>query len=313
MTEPWVGIDVAKRWLDVAVGAVGPVRRVANDPAGIHALVAAMAAETPAGIVVEATGGYEQPVVAALHTAGLPVIVVNPQQVRQFARATGTRAKTDALDAHLLARFGERLDPDVRAQPSPAAQELAQSLRRRGQLQAWKTAERNRREHLAERLRPGQDRLLEVLDEQIAEIDQLLAETIRADPELRAKARIVRSIPGVGGVVAATLLGLLHELGTLSRQQVAALAGVAPLNRDSGTHRGVRSISGGRSQVRPMLYMASLSMSKHAAFKPFYARLVAQGKPKKVALVALMRKLVTIANALLRDGTLWSAAGPAHS
>ncbi|MDQ2654858.1 MAG: IS110 family transposase [Chloroflexota bacterium] len=306
MGERWIGIDVSKAWLDVADGATGECTRVANVVADISALAARLAADPPVGIVLEATGGYERRAVTLLRAAGLEVAVVNPQQPRAFARASGQRAKTDALDARLLARFGERMQPERRPQAAEITQDVADLLDRRRQLREWQTAEGNRREHLPPRLLPGSDRLVAVVAEELAEVDRLLEETIAGHPELAAKATALRSIPGVGPVLAATLLGDLAELGTLTRQEVAALVGVAPMNRDSGGRTGQRMIGGGRSQVRAALYMASLSAVRHAAFKPFYQRLRAQGKPTKVALVAVMRKLITIANAVVRDGVRWS-------
>lgn len=309
MTERWIGIDVAKGWLDVADGSAGPLTRVTNDVAGVEALVEAWVADPPTGIVLEATGGYERLAVRILEAAGLPVAVINPRQVREFARATGTRAKTDRLDARLLARFGACLQPERRPQPSETATELAEVLRRRRQVRDLRTMEQNRREQLPPRLQPAADRLLTVLDEQIAELDRVLKELIAGDPELAAKAAVLRSIPGVGPVLTATLLGELSELGTLSRQQIAALVGVAPLNRDSGAKPSRAAIGGGRRQVRTALYLPSLAAARHPAFAPFYQRLLAQGKPRKVAIVAMMRKLITLANALLRDGCLWSPDG----
>lgn len=309
MSERWIGIDVAKGWLDVAEGSTGPHDRVANDAAGVQALVARWVADPPTGIVLEATGGYERLAVRILEAAGLPVAVLNPRQVREFARATGTRAKTDRLDAQLLARFGECLQPELRPQPSQTTRDLADALRRRRQLRDLRTMEQNRREHLPPRLQPAADRLLTVLDEQIAELDRLLQEMIAADAPLAAKAAVLRSIPGVGPVLTATLLGELSELGTLSRQQIAALVGVAPLNRDSGARPTSAAIGGGRRHVRTALYLPSLAAARHPTFAPFYQRLLAQGKPRKVAIVAMMRKLITIANALLRDGCLWSPDG----
>lgn len=306
MGDRWIGMDVSKAWLEVADGVTGELTRVANEVADLSALATRLAADPPAGIVLEATGGYERRAVAVLRAAGLAVAVVNPQQVRAFARASGQRAKTDALDARLLARFGERMQPARRPQAADITQDLADLLDRRRQLQEWKTAEGNRREHLPPRLLPGSDRLLEVVAEEVAEVDRLLEETIAGHPDTAAKAAALRSIPGVGPVLAATLLGDLAELGSLTRQEVAALVGVAPLNRDSGGRTGQRMIGGGRSQVRAALYMASLSAVRHPAFKPFYHRLRAQGKPTKVALVAVMRKLITIANAVVRDGVRWS-------
>lgn len=308
MSEVWVGIDVAKGWLDVASSTEERVTRFSNDAAGVAALVAAQQAAPPQLVVLEATGGPERLVAAVLAGAGIPVAVVNPRQVRDFARATGQLAKTDALDARLLALFAERVRPTPRPQPTALSQELAAVLARRRQLQEMQTAERNRRPTLAPRLRPRLDAHVEWLREQIAELDRELEQTVREDPATEAKAAVLRSIPGIGPVVATTLLGLLPELGTLSRRQIAALTGVAPLNRDSGQRSGPRTIWGGRGAVRTALYMASLSAIRHAAFKPFYQQLRQRGKPAKVALVACMRKLVTIANALLRDGACWSPA-----
>jgi transposase len=302
----WIGIDVAKGWLDVARSGEAPVTRFGNDADGVAALVASLPA--PRLVVLEATGGHERLVVAALHAAAIPVAVVNPRQVRHFARASGKLAKTDALDAQLLARYAERIQPAPRPQADATSQELASLLARRRQLLEMQTAEKNRRPTVAPRLRPRLDEHLDWLAEQIAALDRELEQTVQADPEGHAKAELLRSIPGVGPVVATTLVGLLPELGTLDRHQIAALAGVAPLNRDSGTRTGARTISGGRGPVRTALYMASLSAIRHVAFKPFYQQLRQRGKPAKVALVACMRKLLTIANALLRDGLLWAPA-----
>jgi transposase len=228
--------------------------------------------------------------------------------VRDFARASGRLAKTDALDAQVLAWSGARLPPTLRPQPAALSQDVASLLARRRQLQEMQTAEQNRRPTRAPRLRPGLDAHLEWLKEQMADLDRELEQTVQADPEGQAKAALLRSIPGIGKVGAPLLLGLLPELGTLDRRQIAALVGVAPLNRDSGKRRGPRTIWGGRAAVRTALSMASLSAIRHPACKPFYTQLKQRGKPTKVALVACMRKLLTIANAILRDGVPWSPA-----
>jgi transposase len=312
MSEVWVGIDVAKGWLDVARTSEAGVVRFTNDAAGVAALLAEVAAGAPPVVVLEATGGCERLVVATLAAADIPVAVVNPRQVRDFGRATGQLAKTDALDAQLLALYGERLQPAPRPHPTATSQALAALLARRRQLREMQTAEKPRRPTVAPRLRPGLETHLEQLAEQLAAVDRALEETVQADPEAQAKATVLRTIPGIGPVVVTTLLGVLPELGTLSRHQIAALAGVAPRNRDSGTRTGPRTIWGGRGAVRTALSMASLSAIRHPAFKPFYTQFKQRGKPTKVALVAVMHKLVTIANALLRDGVCWSpAATPA--
>jgi transposase len=305
----WIGIDVAKSWLDVASTTQAGVTRFANDAAGVAALVTALQGRSPQLVVLEATGGHERLAATALTEAGLATAIVNPLQVRHFARSTGKLAKTDALDAAMLALYAERMQPEPRPQPDAMTQDLASLLTRRRQLVEMQTAERNRRPTLAPALWPGLEAHLDWLGEQIAALDRQVEETVAEDPATQAKATVLRSIPGIGSVVASTLVGLLPELGTLDRRQIAALVGVAPLNRDSGTHRGGRSIWGGRGTVRAMLYMAVVTGIVHNPdLKSFYARLRTQGKPTKVAMVACMRKLLTIANAMVRDGTAWSPA-----
>jgi transposase len=307
--EQWIGIDVAKAWLDVASSASDRGWRVANDTDGIAALVADLRERAPQLVVLEATGGYETAVTAALVAAGLAVAVVNPRQVRDFAKATGQLAKSDALDARVLARFAARVQPTPRSLPDAVAQEVAALLARRRQLLEMRTAEQNRRPSLAPRLRPALDAHVVWLSQQLAELDGELDQTLRASPVWREKEDLLRSIPGIGPVVARTLLGELPELGRLDRWEVAALAGVAPLNQDSGQRRGKRRTWGGRAPVRAALYMAVISAIRcNPTIRALYTRLRAAGKPAKVALVAGMRKLLTIANAILRDGIPWSAA-----
>lgn len=306
-SETWIGIDVAKAWLDVADTNQERGWRVANDGDGIAALVADLAARVPRLVVLEATGGHERAVTAALTVAGIAVAVVNPRQVRDFAKATGQLAKSDALDARILALFAQRVQPPARPLPDPVAQELAALLARRRQVLEMRTAEQNRRPRLPARLRPALDAHLVWLSQQLAELDRELDQTLRASPVWREKEDLLRSIPGIGPVVARTLLGELPELGTCDRWEAAALAGVAPLNADSGTRRGKRCTWGGRGTVRAALYMAAISASRHdPVIRPYYRRLRGQGKPVKVALVACMRKLLTMANAILRDGVPWS-------
>ena len=304
---PWIGIDVAKAWLDVARDdETVAVQRYANAAEGISEVVATLTALAPHLIVLEASGGQETALTAALVAAGLPVAVVNPRQVRDFARATGRLAKTDALDARLLARFAARIQPPVRPLPDATAQELAALVGRRRQLVEMRTAERNRRPTLAPRLRPGVDAHVRWLSQQIAALDRELTQTLRESPVWQAKEDRLRTIPGIGPVVARTLLAELPELGTLDRGQVACLAGVAPLNCDSGQRSGARHCWGGRAPVRAALYMATVcAIHRNPLIRPVYARLREAGKPVKVAMVACMRKLLILANALLRDGTVW--------
>jgi transposase len=313
MTDPpahYVGIDVAKAHLDIAVSPTGETWQVLHEDTGITALVARLQPLAPALVVLEATGGWESAVAAALATAGLPVAVVNPRQVRDFARATGRLAKTDTLDAQILARFAATVQPEPRALPDAQAQELAALVTRRQQLVDMLVAERHRRRGAAPlppRVREALSAHIAWLEAQLATIDRDLAMVVQASALWRAKDDLLRSTPGVGPVLATTLLAELPELGTLDRRQIAALAGVAPLNRDSGTWRGKRQIWGGRAHVRAILYMATLAATRHnATLRAHYTRLRATGKPAKVALVACMRKLLTILNALLRDGVRWT-------
>jgi transposase len=305
--ETWIGIDVAKAWLDVARSGEERVRRLSNDADGIATLVADLTVQSPRLVVLEATGGYERAVTAALAVAGIPVAVVNPRQVRDFAKATGQRAKTDALDARILARFAQQIQPPVRPLPDAVAQDLAALLARRRQLLEMRVAEQNRRPTLAARLRPALDAHVDWLNDQLAALDDELDRTLRASPVWREKEALLRSIPGIGPVVARTLLGELPELGTLARGEAAALAGVAPLAQDSGRRQGTRRTWGGRGGVRAALYMAAVvAMRFNPTIRALYQRLQAAGKPGKVALVAGMRKLLLIANAILRDGVPWS-------
>lgn len=308
----WIGIDVAKDWLDVAVADEAATWRVDNDAAGIAALVETVAGRDPALIVLEATGGLETAATAALLAAGLPVAVVNPTRVRAFATASGQRAKTDVLDARVLALFAARMQPPARPLPDAITQELRGLLARRRQLVEMRTAEQNRRPTVPARVRPQLETHLAWLGEQVAEIDRALEQTIAASPAWQTKAALLCSIPGIGPVVARTLLAQLPELGTLTRQEAAALAGVAPHNRDSGRSQRHRGIGGGRSGVRAMLSMAALTAARcDPGMRAYFGRLDQHGKPAKVALVACMRKLLSIANAVLRDGVPWRPQGDA--
>jgi transposase len=302
----YVGIDVSKGRLDVALRPEGEGWRADNDAAGVAAVVARLDALAPALIVLEATGGYERPLAAALAAAGLPVAVVNPRQARDFAKATGKLAKTDRLDARALAHFAEAVRPPARPVPDAQAHALAAVLARRRQVVAMLTAEQNRLHTALPAIQGHIAAHIAWLEDDLARIDAELAQTIGADPAWRERDELLRSVPGVGRVLATTLLAELPQLGTLSRHEVAALAGVAPLNRDSGTLRGKRTVWGGRARVRGALYMAALVATRHnPAIRAFYERLCAAGKPKKVALTACMRKLLTILNAMLHHRTPW--------
>ncbi len=306
-TASFVGIDVSKHQLDVAVRPRGETWTAAHDEAGLSALVARLRALAPTLIVLEATGGWEVALAGALVAATLPVAVVNPRQVRDFARSTGTLAKTDRLDAQMLAQFAEAVRPEPRPLPDAQAQELTALLQRRRQLVEMLTAEKNRLPLASRRIRPQLQTHIEWLHKQIAQFDEDLRQLIRSSPLWREKDDLLRSAPGVGPVLATTLLAALPELGQLTRQQIAALVGVAPLNRDSGTLRGRRTVWGGRAQVRAVLYMSTVVAVRHnPVLIAFYQRLRAAGKAPKLALTACMRKLLTILNAMLKHHSRWA-------
>ena len=304
--ETYVGIDIAKDHLDVHVLPGGTACREAADGAAQAALVARLAGLRPARVVLEASGGLEAPVAAALAAAGLPVVVINPRQARAFASALGRLAKTDAIDAAVLAEFAQRVRPEVRPLPDEQSRALAGLLARRRQLIERRTAEQNRLGLAAEPVRRGIRRHVAWLDRQIRGLDAELAAAVQASPVWRAKDDLLRSAPGVGPQVSRALLAELPELGTLGRGRIAALAGLAPRNRDSGRRRGQRCIGGGRGPVRAALYMACLSAVRYnPAIRAFYRRLRARGKAAKVALTAAARTLLTILNAMLRDRRPW--------
>ncbi len=301
-----VGIDVSKARLDVALRPTGTAWQIGNDPVGIASLVTQLTALAPQRVVLEATGGLEAPVAAALAVAGVPVAVVNPRQVRDFAKGTGKLAKTDALDAAVLAHFAEAVQPAPRPLPDAAAQHLTALLTRRSQLVEMLTAEQNRLGSTPPALRAGVTAHLTWLRQALRAVEAELAAAIHASPIWRAREALLRSVPGVGPVVAVTLVAELPELGTLDRKRLAALVGVAPLNRDSGRFRGRRGIWGGRARVRAALYMAALvGVRRNPVLAAFYLRLLAAGKAKKVALVACMHKLLSILNAILRTALPW--------
>jgi transposase len=302
----FVGIDVAKDTLDVAVRPTAETWSIPNDEAGIAALVAQVGALAPTLVVLEATGSFHGPLTAALAAAGFPVVVVNPRQVRAFAHATGVLAKTDRIDARVIAHFADAVRPTPRPLPDAATQELRAVLLRRRQLVEMLTAERIRLATAPRRIHQAIQQHLRWLERHLTALDAELTRLIQASPLWRAKDDLLRSIPGVGPVLAQTMLAQVPELGALGHKQIAALVGVAPFNRDSGTLRGRRMISGGRAEVRAVLYMGTLVATRHnPVIKAFYDRLCAAGKLKKVALTACMRKLLTIMNAMVRDLKPW--------
>ena len=299
-----VGIDVAKHSLEVAVHPTAATWTVPRTRSGLRRLRADLAARQPTRIVLEATGGYERRVVAAL--AGLPVVVVNPRQTHHFARALGLLAKADRLDARLLARFAAEVRPPLRPAPSKAVQHLRALVRERRQVVELRVATQQRRRQTPPARRPRWDAHLALLRADLRELDRELATALQADPAVQARARWLQSIPGIGPVAAATLLAEVPELGACSRQAVAALVGVAPFNRDSGAWRGPRRVWGGRGQIRAVLYMATVAAIRaNPRLRACYQRLHAAGKPPKVALTACMRKLLVICNALCQHQTMW--------
>jgi len=302
-----IGIDVSKQLLEVAVHESDFRYRCPNQPRVFTELLTELIALRPARIVLEATGGLEKPIVAALHAIRLPVVVINPRQVRAFAKATGQLAKTDRLDAAVLAHFAAAIKPPLRPLKSKEEQELEALMGRRGQLVGMLVAEKNRRHSATSDLvRETIKEHIDWLEAQIAELDEQLQSRLVSSCEWQNKAAILQSVPGIGPVVSFSLLADLPELGTLNRQRISKLVGVAPLNCDSGQQRGARHIFGGRARVRSMLYMAALTALRfNPVIKEFYQRLVAKGKPHKVALTACMRKLLSIVNLMVRNQTSW--------
>lgn len=306
----WVGVDVAKAELVIATEE-GEPWSVANDPAGIRKLMHEMRRLDPQLIVLEATGGYETAVAGELAAADLPVVVTNPRQVRDFARATGELAKTDQIDAQILALFAQRVQPEPRPVPEEDAQELRALTARRRQLVEMLVAENNRREHASDAVRKGIDEHIGWLERQLEKVNDDLGRRIEASSVWRAKEKLLRSVPGIGPVCSRTLIAELPELGQLDRRKIAAQVGVAPLNRDSGTLRGKRMVWGGRHSVRAALYLSAVAATRsNPVIGVFYQRLREAGKPPKVALTACMRKLLVILNAMVRDGAQWDPEYP---
>jgi transposase len=309
----FVGVDVAKDRLDVHLRPAATAFAVDRDGPGLAALAARLAAIGPTLVVLEATGGFEIAVVAALAAAGLPLAVVNPRQIRDFARATGRLAKTDRLDAEIIARFAEAIRPEPRSLPDEAARTLGELVGRRRQIVEMLGSERQRRRQLREpRLVHRVDAHLLWLQKELARLETDLDDAVRASPAWRAAEDLLASVPGIGKTSARTLIAELPELGHLGRRQIASLVGVAPVNRDSGTFRGRRIVQGGRSAVRTALYMPTLTaIRRNPAIKALYERLVGRGKPPKLALTACIRKLLVILNAVQRDRRPWREPGHA--
>ena len=302
----FVGIDVSKARLDVGVRPSDERTSVPYDAPGIATLLVQLTQLQPTRIVMEATGGLERPLVRALVDAALPVIVVNPRQVRDFAKATGQLAKTDTLDAQVLARFAEVIQPSLRVIPDAQTQELAALLARRRQVLAMQGAEQHRLDRAPDRVRKRIEVHVRWLRDELARLDADLDDLIQQSPVWRAREELLQGVPGIGPVMSRTVLAELPELGLLNRKQIAALVGVAPFNRDSGRLRGHRTIWGGRASVRRALYMAALVATRwNPVIRVFYQRLRAAGKAPKVALVAAMRKLLTMLNAMVHAGTPW--------
>lgn len=306
--QVWVGIDVSKARLDVAVRPTGHRWSETNDTEGIGQLIAKLTPLHPTLIVMEATGGYEALSALCIAQAGLPVAVVNARQVRDFARAQGRLAKSDRLDCGVLADFGRAMRPEVRALPDEQAQQLQAILARRRQVVDMLVAEKNRLSQAHARVSPSISEHIAWLETELADLNDQLRTMLQQSPLWRENDKLLRSVPGVGPVLSTTLLAELPELGKLDRKKIAALVGVAPFNCDSGKQQGQRRIWGGRASVRTALYMGALSAKRfNPVIRAFYERLISAGKRPKVALVACMRKLLTMLNAMIRDRRSWQS------
>lgn len=309
MEQLYIGVDVSKARLDVHVFPAGEAFAVARDGEGVEALCLRLTRLAPAIVAVEATGGFESVVAAGLGAAGLPVVVVNPAQVRSFAKALGKRAKTDAIDAEVIARFAEATKPAIRPLPDEETARLADLVTRRRQIIQMIVAEKQREKRATKLMKRSITRLLKALEKELSAADEDIDGAVRGSPLWREKEDLLSSVPGVGPVTARTLLAELPELGGLSRREIASLAGLAPTTRQSGQWKGKSFIGGGRASVRAAVYMAAVSASTcNRTLHRFYQSLLAAGKPKKLALIAVARKLLTILNAILRDKTPWKNA-----
>lgn len=302
----YVGVDVSKHRLDIAARPSGDVWEVRHDGSGIEELVLSMKSLNPTIVLLEASGGMELRLVSALAVASVPVVVVNPRQVRDFARATGKLAKTDALDAKVLAHFAEAVHPPARPLPDEDTQAINSLLTRRHQVVSMLVSEKNRLGSCVDAVRPRIQAHIAWLEQEVSDLDEGLRQALRESPLWQEKNDLLLSVPGVGEQVSFALLAYLPELGSLNRRQIAALVGVAPFNRDSGSLRGKRTVWGGRARVRSVLYMGALVASRYnPTIKAFYERLLEAGKPKKVALTACMRKLLTILNSMIKNNSPW--------
>jgi transposase len=302
----YVGVDVSKVWLDVAIEPSKKIMRVENNAKGISVLIGSIRGIYLERIVVEATGGYESLLIEALVGAGLPVSLIHPARVRKFAQGMNWLAKTDKIDARLLARFGEKASPRLVEMPSEQEKQLGALVKRRKQVLAIVVSERNRLETADASVRGYIESSLKALRGQLDELDAAIQTFVEQTPDLKTKQDLLQSVPGVGKITASTLTSQLPELGKCNRKEIAALVGTAPFNHDSGYKRGKRVVKGGRADVRNVLYMATLTATRHnPVIKVFYDRLIKSGKEKKVALVACMRKLLTILNAMIRNNTTW--------
>ncbi len=306
LSPQWVGIDVSKGTLDVYLRPSGEQFQVANQDSGIAELVKRLQTFNIQQVIVESTGGLEIDVAQALQDAGIALSIINPRQGRDFAKASGKLAKTDRIDAAVLAHFGEALHPPITVLASDQDRTLQDAVTRRRQLVEMLSAEKNRRASLRAKMRQNVERHIEWLEEEIGQLDEEIEQLSQAQREWQSRIALLTSVPGIGSVIATTLIAALPELGRVSDKRISALVGVAPFNRDSGKFRGRRMIWGGRANVRGVLYMGSLTAVRHnPVLRQFYQRLVGQGKAKKVALTACMHKLLRILNAIVRDGQPW--------
>lgn len=311
-TQVFVGIDVGKDVLFVAIRPFGDNLEIANREDGIVDLVKRLRFLRPTLVVMEATAGYETPVAVAIYRAGIPVVISNPRLVRSFARATGHLAKTDKIDAGVIAHFAELIRPEPRRLEDPDEERLGRLVKRRKQLLRMIVMEKNRVAKGVPEVRKEIQKHLDWLTKDLERIDQALNDFIQSSPIWSAKNDLLQSVPGIGKVGAQAIISDLPELGTLNRKQIASLVGVAPLNRDSGNFKGRRSIWGGRAHIRTVLYMVAVVASRcNPVIKEFYERLCKAGKPKKVALTACIRRLLAILNAMMRNGTRWGEFKPA--
>ncbi|WP_432467577.1 IS110 family transposase [Agarivorans sp. Z349TD_8] len=303
-----VGVDTGKEQLDVYIRPLDIFFTVSNDDKGIKQAIKIIQKHTPLRVVIEATGRLEMPFIIACHNGKLPYVIANPVHVRRFAGAIGQRAKTDKLDAKLIAHYAEAIKPNLTTLKPDSMRLMADLVIRRNQLLSMQTMEKNRMKIMPSQLILTIKPILTAFKNQIEKIESKIIKLIESNPEYQAKNEILQSMPGIGKIAAASIISNLPELGLITNKQASSLVGVAPMNRESGRYKGLRKIQGGRAQVRTVLYMAMMSAIQcNPIFKSTYQRLLAEGKPKKVAIIACVRKMVTILNSMLRDGALWDA------